>query len=679
MKLVESFPHRVREIEHVWISMSDGVRLSARIWRPEDADADPVPAILEYIPYRKRDLMRARDEPMHRYFAGHGYAAIRLDVRGSGESEGVLTDEYTQRELDDGVEAIAWIASQKWCSGAVGMMGKSWGGFNALQIAALRPPALRAVISVCSTDDRYADDVHYMGGQLITDNFGWGSAFFSIAAQPPDPALVGDAWRKMWLERLEAVHPHTATWLAHQRRDSYWKHGSVCDDFAAIRCAVYAIGGWADGYSNAIPRLLGGLTSPRKGLVGPWGHLYPHDGVPGPAIGYLQECLRWWDHWLKGRYTGVMAEPMYRAWMQAGVPPAPFYEERPGRWVAEEAWPSPRIRMVRMPFDRDRLAAEGTNVEETKLEISSPLTVGLASGSWISFGGRGDMPKDQRVDDGGSLVFDSEPLADVTEILGAPVVELDIASDKPVAMLAVRLNDIAPDGAATRVTYGLLNLTHRDGHEDPAPLDPGRRYRVRVVLNDVAHGFAARHRLRVAISTSYWPIAWPAPELACLTLFTGASALELPVRPLRQEDTSLRPFGVPESARGPVETELRTAKFRRSIEHDVATGEIVHASGLASDDLAQGRRVRLDDIDLEYGQAMWRRLRITDGDPLSAQLEYRNRTDFKRDGWNPAIETRTRLSATKDEFRLEADMTAYEGEAKVFERKWDYKIPRDLM
>jgi putative CocE/NonD family hydrolase len=679
MRIVADFPHRVREIEHVWIPMPDGIRLSARLWLPEDAAAHPVPAILEYVPYRKRDLLRARDEPMHRWFAGHGYAAVRLDVRGSGESEGVLTDEYTQAELDDGVAAIAWIAAQRWCSGAVGMMGKSWGGFNALQIAALRPPALKAVVTVCSTDDRYADDAHYMGGALITDNFSWGSAFFNLCAQPPDPALVGEAWRAMWRERLEAAHPHAATWLAHQRRDGYWRHGSVNEDFGAIDCAVYAMGGWADAYSNAVPRLLAGLNCPRKGLVGPWGHLYAHDGAPGPAIGYLQECARWWERWLLGRDNGIMDEPAYRVWMQEGVAPAPTYETRPGRWVAEERWPSPRVEARRLPLAEGRIAAEDANVETRALAVCSPLTVGLAAGSWISFGGRGDQPLDQRIDDGGSLVFDGETLSAPLEILGAPTLDLEIACDKPVALLCARLSDVAPDGTATRVTYGLLNLTHRDSHEQPAPLTPGARVRARVVLNDIAHAFAVGHRLRVSISTSYWPIAWPAPEAGTVTVFAGSSALELPVRPPRAGDAALAAFDEPESAPGPRETELSALNLRRAIDHELGTGEIVHASGIAGDDLEAGmRRVRLDDLGLEYGHATWRRLRIDPRDPLSATAENRARTEFARDGWRCATETRMKVSADARAFRVEAEMTATEGETIVFERRWDLNVPRDL-
>ena len=306
-----------------------------------------MPAILECIPYRKRDFTRGRDEPIHGYFARNGYAAVRVDVRGSGDSDGVLCDEYSWQEHEDALEIIAWIAAQPWCAGAVGMMGISWGGFNSLQVAALAPTALKAIITLCSTDDRYADDAHYMGGCLLNENMQWGSVLLNHGAYPPDPQIVGDRWRAMWRERIDDLVPFPALWMQHQRRDDYWKHGSVCEDYGAIRCAVYAIGGWADGYSNAIPRLLAGLQCPKKGLIGPWAHLFPHDGVPGPAIGFLQEAVRWWDQWLRGVDTGIMDEPPLRVWMQENVAPLPYYDERPGRWVAEETWPSPRIRSTR--------------------------------------------------------------------------------------------------------------------------------------------------------------------------------------------------------------------------------------------------------------------------------------------------------------------------------------------
>src|SRR5262245_9924628 len=359
LNVVDDFPHAVREIEHAWIPMSDGCRLAARLWLPETAERTPVPAVIEYIPYGKRIGTRDRDEAMHRWFAGHGIAALRIDLRGSGESEGVLRDEYLPQEQADGVEAIRWVASQSWCTGAVGMIGKSWGGFNSLQIASLRPPQLRGIVTVCSTDDRYADDVHYMGGCLLNDSLWWGATFFQLVVQPPDPELVGENWRSMWLGRLEAAEPHPLRWLRHPLRDSYWKQGSVCEDLGAIDCPVFAVGGWADGYRNAIPRLVAGLRAPCRGLIGPWGHAYPHDARPGPSIGFLQEALLWWRSCLgesdrsttsPSRARPVAGEPAYRVWMPESVPAGHDGGERPGRWIAETSWPSQRItnRVFRM-------------------------------------------------------------------------------------------------------------------------------------------------------------------------------------------------------------------------------------------------------------------------------------------------------------------------------------------
>jgi hypothetical protein len=586
VRVVETFPHAIREIENCWIPMSDGCRLAARIWLPESAEQSPVPAIVEYLPYRKRVGTRWRDEPMHRYFAGHGYAAVRIDLRGSGESDGLLLDEYLPQEQADGVEAIRWIARQAWCTGSVGMMGKSWGGFNSLQVAALAPPELKAVLTVCSTDDRYADDAHFMGGCLLNENLIWGSVLQTINAQAPDPELVGERWREMWLERLAKSPLFAETWLRHQLRDEYWCHGSVCEDFRAIRCPVYAVGGWADGYTNAVPRLLAGLDVPRKGLVGPWAHLYPHEGVPGPAIGFLQEALRWWDQWLKGRDTGILDEPMLRVWMQEGRESSALPRTRPGRWVAEEAWPSPRIEPRRMVLaGGGRLALERGEAREERLELAPSQTVGVAAGAWCGFGVEGETPDDQREDDARSLVFDSEPLAERVEVLGAPLVHLELAIDRPLALVAVRLNELDPRGRSTRVTYGLANLTHRRGHERSEPARPGERFAVRVRLNDVAHSFAPGNRLRVAVSTSYWPVVWPSPEPVRLSLFAGASALELPVRPPRPADGDLRPFPPPEAAPPLDFTDLEPGGFHRRIERDAETGALVHvfANDVAED------------------------------------------------------------------------------------------------
>ncbi|MDX1513641.1 MAG: CocE/NonD family hydrolase [Gammaproteobacteria bacterium] len=659
--------------------MEDGCRLAARVWLPAGADTSPVPAVLEYIPYRKRDFMRARDEPMHRYLAGHGYAAVRVDLRGSGDSDGILHDEYLPQEQADALEVIDWIASQPWCTGRVGMTGISWGGFNCLQVAAHRPEPLKAIITLCSTDDRYADDAHYMGGCLLNENQIWGTVLFSINALPPDPDIVGPRWRKLWLDRLEHDVPFPALWLQHQRRDDYWKQGSVCEDFSRIECAVYAVGGWADGYSNAVPRLLQGLGSPRKGLIGPWAHNFPHIGSPGPAIGYLQEAIRWWDRWLKDEDNGIMDEPMLRVWMQDSVAPQPFFEERPGRWVAEREWPSTRIVPRRFHLTGAPALEDGPG-NPAVLDIQSPQTTGSTSGDWCGFGAEGEAPQDQRADDGRSLCFDSVPLEAPLEILGAPAAELELSVDRGVALIAVRLNDVAPDGTSSQVTYGLLNLTHRDSHERPAPLEPGKRYRVSVALNDIAHRFPAGHVLRLAVSTSYWPLAWPAPEPVILSIHTEGSTFHLPVRPDHALDRTLKAFEPAEAASVSTDqTPLRPHRFIRSFERDLTTHETIYRLFSEGGDLETGAIMRLDSIDLDLGHTVERRFTIGETDPSSARAEIVERLMMRRDEWRIRVHAQTVLTCDTEYFYLRARLDAHEGETPVFSREWEEKIKRELV
>jgi hypothetical protein len=616
---------------------------------------------------------------MHAYFAGHGYACLRVDLRGSGDSDGLLLDEYLAQEQYDALEVIAWLTAQPWCSGAVGMMGISWGGFNSLQVAALRPPPLKAIITLCSTDDRYADDAHYMGGCLLNENLIWGSVLFTFNAFPPDPAIVGERWRTLWHERLANAVPFPAVWMSYPHRDEYWKQGSVCEDYSRIQCPVYAIGGWADGYSNAVPRLLAGLSVPRKGLIGPWSHAFPHLALPGPAIGFLQEALRWWDHWLKGIDTGIMAEPMLRVWLQDSVPPAPFYPERPGRWVAEAGWPTPRISTKTLHLAASMGLLEQPERDASALTISSPQTTGLTGGDWCGFGAEGEAPGDQREDDGKSLSFDSAPLTEPLEILGAPLAELTLAVDQPVALIAVRLNDVAPDGASLRVSYGLLNLTHRDSHAQPEPLVPGRRYRVRVPLNDCAHAFPAGHSLRLAIATSYWPIAWPAPAPLTLTLYPADCRLLLPVRPADPADASLKPFPPPEAGPSTDHTSLKPARLRRTIERDLARNETVYTIVSEGGDYEGAALARLHDIDLDVGHTLSRRFAISETDPLSARAEVVQKAILRRGEWQVRIETRTRLSATQEAFLLAVDLDAYEGDESAFSKHWEQTVPRELV
>lgn len=680
MEVINDFPYNVREIENVFIPMRDGKQLAARIWLPEASLASPLPAIMEYIPYRKRDITRGRDASNHPYLAGHGYVCVRVDMRGSGDSDGVLTDEYTQQEQLDAVDAIEWIARQAWCDGNVGMMGISWGGFNSLQVAAKQPPALKAIISLCSSDDLYADNMHYMGGCLLGDNLSEATVMLAFNALPPDPLIVGDRWRDMWHERMEDSGLWIDKWLRHQRRDAYWTTSSVCENYDAIRCPVYAIGGWADGFTNTVFRLMEHLDVPRKGLIGPWGHKYPHQGIPGPAIGFLQEALRWWDYWLKGDDNGIMDEPMLRVWEQDSVPPDNAYEERPGRWLTESKWPSSNLQEQCFVLSPYRLTPQtcsvGTsepNVEPVTMGLQSPLSVGLSAGKWCSYAATPDLPGDQREEDGGSLIFSTDALTESLNIFGTPSLELEVSSNQPQAMLAVRLSDVAPDGKATRVTYGLLNLTHRDSNAEPTPLEPHRTYRVTIEMNGIAQKFPAGHQLRLSISTSYWPLAWLPPKPAQVDMTFNQCVLKLPVRTADHHGDGLTHFGAPQSA-PPLEiTHLAPSKHNWLLHQDLAakdsTLEVINDQGC----------FRINDTGTEVHRCAREYYTTVGNDFTSARGETMTESSFQRDDWHTEVYTRTVLSCTETDFIIHAQMDAYEGQYRVFSKNWESTIPRDLL
>lgn len=671
MRTVSEFPHEVEETEHLWIEMSDGTRLAARMWKPASADREPVPGVVEMIPYRKRDLTAIRDSIHHPYMAGHGYASLRVDLRGSGDSEGVLTDEYLEQELCDAEEVLAWLAEQPWCSGRTAMMGISWGGFNALQVASRRPPSLGAIVSASSTDDRYTDDVHYMGGSLLTDNLSWASTMFAYNACPPDPAIVGQRWREMWQQRLEGSGLWLETWLRHQRRDDYWRHGSVIEDYSAIETPVLAVSGWADGYSNSVFRLLANLDAPVRGLIGPWSHKYPHLGEPGPAIGFLQEVVAWWDHWLKDeRDNGAMDRPALTIWMQDSAPPATTYDARPGRWVGEDSWPSRNIVPTRFPLGYYAIDAPGETPRSSPQSVRSPLSVGQFAGKWCSYNAPPDMPYDQREEDGGSLVFNSAVLDEELEVLGGPVVSLDMSVDQPVAQVIVRLSDVGPDGEATRVSYGVLNLNHHSGADAPSALVTDERRTVDVQLNGMAQSFPAGHRLRVSVSTSYWPVVWPPPQPVRMTIHPEGSELLLPVRPRPQEEIS-PVFGEPEGAEPLTTTQLVPGEQDWRVSRNLVdlTGRLDVVKGLGT--------VRFEDIDLEVSRNAHETYSFTGSDVHSVRGETLWDIGFARGDWSTHATTRTVLTSTATDFHLYAELDAWEGRERVHSQTWSTTIPRD--
>jgi putative CocE/NonD family hydrolase len=669
IKTVKKFPRKTKEIETFYIPMSDGIKLAARMWIPVDAEKNPVPAVLEYIPYRKRDGTVWRDALTHPYFAGHGYAAIRVDMRGNGNSDGVMLDEYTKQEQDDGLEVIAWIARQKWCTGKVGMFGISWGGFNALQVAARKPPALKAIVTLCSTDDRYEDDIHYKGGCLLNENLGWAATMLAYSSRSPDPDFVGNRWRKMWMERLNAEPFLLIPWLQHPHRDAYWKHGSVCENYGAIDAAVLCVGGWNDAYANAIPRLMKGLRTPRKAIIGPWAHKYPHFAVPEPRIGFLQEMLRWWDQWLKDEETGVSRDPDYRVYVMDSDKPGTSKAHLPGRWIGDAYWGFGNTDTKKWFLTEGGIS--GAAGMEKPLTVSSNQTTGSDGGEYCIIWLGPEFPGDQARDDEQSITFDSPLLQTDMDIVGKPMVEFDFSVDKPVAFVAVRLNDVWPTGEVSRITYHLQNLCMRDSRETPTALVPGKRYSIKIRLNDTAWRVPKDHRIRVSISTSYFPMMWPAPEPVTLTFFAGGAALHLPLRKHVENEVPVA-WQPPEAAASAKLTEIKKPWHKRETSVDPKTGEwrldIVDDFG----------SVEIEPHKLITYSAGRENYSIMPDDPLSAKMETHWTEELKRGKWNTRTETYGRLSATKTHWVVWGKVDAFEGKKKVFTKEWNEQIERKL-
>ena len=673
-----------------WIGLAKGRRLAARLWRPK-INA-PAPAILEYLPYRKRDGTAPRDATTHPVFAAAGYACIRVDIAGTGDSDGIFDDEYSEQELTDGEAVIAWIARQPWCDGNVGMIGISWGGFNGLQLAFRRPPALKAVVTCCSTVDRYADDIHYMGGCLLTDNFNWGAQMLAYQSRPPDPALRDD-WRERWVERIETLPFLAARWLAHPVRDAYWRHGSVCEDWRAIEAAVLAVGGWADAYVNAPLALAAHLSAPAKALMGPWEHKYPHIARIDPAD-FHGEVIGWFDRWLKGKRNGAEDLPACRVFIQEHrEPPSRLYGSRSGRWIGEATWPSPNVgsRILHLgitsgtrPHRREtppdfasralhsgigRLSAAPCAGEQV---VATPHHVGIAAACFCP-GMRIDseLAADQAPDDAASVCFDTDALETPLELLGRPVAEIAFSADRPVGQLCFRLCDVAPGGVSQRITWRAFNLTHHAGPESPTALDPGRLYHARIALNECAHRLQTGHRLRLAVSTSYWPVIWPAPEAAAVTLHLAQCRLILPERRVVDAVDPAAPGRPAEFPVHAAETLREPAnRTERRIDPDGTHILETFDDFGASRDLEHG---------LETGSHVAQRYSIHPDDPLSARHEARWCYELRRGDWSVRIDSRSVMTSDADSFHVAREITAREGDAVVIARSREEDLPRGLL
>ena len=656
-------------IENTWIEMPDGVKLAARIILPEDAESRPVGAILEYVGYGKRMGTRRGDDRTAAWLVPRGFALVRVDVRGSGESEGVIRNEYDLPEQADAAPVIGWIARQAWCNGKVGMRGWSYGAFTALQAAAKGIPELVAIVPAVGTENGYLDDVHTLDGCIINENVVWGAIWKAIMIKPADPLIVGDRWRDMWLERLNGQIPLVAEWMRHQLVDEYWR-ARILVDYSKIKCAVYANGGMMDSYVSSVPRLLERLNCPRKGLVGPWGHGFPEEGIPGPRLDWAVEECRWWDYWLNGHDNGIMDEPMMRTYMADTAVAQSYPGDTPGRWVAEQAWPSPRVKATRYYLARDK-ALQQSRPRPARVQVPGLVTIGgcipLLSPNDMAANG----PTEQSRDDALSLIFETAPLAADIEIAGNPVLEVRVEANRPIAKLAARLNEVTPDGRSWLVSFGVVNLSHNADHSTVVPIEPGVPRDGRISFKYVSRRLHKGSRIRVSISQGQWPIIWPSPEPVDITLRLGDCALVLPVRP-RPAREAFMPIPVIHDSKGGQQLSLGATQAAVVYEGETARRRAHMRTSLAP------QPGRMKDIDLTLGgNAVTMEASMTEGDVNSYRMMLASSREFERPGWKVKVEADAVMTSTPTHFIVDEGIEATLNGEKFFARRWFNRIPRN--
>jgi hypothetical protein len=514
-------------LEEVRIPMKDGVHLAADLWRPKGPGAKGrFPVLLEYLPYRKTEG-RGDRASSYSYFVRRGYVVARVDIRGTGNSEGTLIPhEYSEIEQKDGEGVIAWLARQPFSNGNVGMFGISWGGFNAIHMAMRNPPALKAIIAVDATDDLYQDDVHFMDGMIHVDS--WEMSQDLANAMPGAPEYRID--ERYFAERFDQP-PWMLTYKRQQRDGPFWDRTALKTRYDAIKIPTFVIGGWYDGYRDSVPRMLQRMKAPVKAIVGAWNHTYPDEPYPRPGFDWRREAVRWWDRWLKGKDTGIMEEPRLAVYVRDWHPPGPYLEEAPGHWRYEEGWPIARIR-DRVLYPRpDRSLSEEAPSAAASAQLRYLPTTGVEAGGPVMW--FGDVAPDQRPTDAFSLVYETPPLEEDLEILGLPKALLQVSADAPLAHWFARVNDVAPDGTVTLVANAGQNGAHRESARDPKAIEPGRRFPLEIELHFTSWVFPKGHRLRLSVSNAQWPMIWPTPYAMTTTLYMGAegSRLVLPVVP----------------------------------------------------------------------------------------------------------------------------------------------------
>ena len=511
--------YNIKVSKNVLIPMRDGVNLAADVYLPDAPDK--FPAVMTYLPYQKDGFSKLWTHRESRKLVRNGYAYVFVDLRGTGNSEGTSsTGPNRLQQWEDGYEAVEWISQQPWCDGDVGMWGLSYGGYTALNVATLNPPHLKAIVPA-ECDVSWFDHTH-PGGVLcclLALPYTW------ITAMNFTPPLYTDEegrWLKVWNYHLQ----HNEDWLLssyeHATEDDFTREGAALYKLDKIKAATYHIGSWQDYFPGPPFVLYNGVKAPKKLLMGPWRHGLPDAAPPGPNIDYLHEVIRWFDYWLKGIENGIMDEPPITIFVQD---PSKWrcendYPISGGEWRCEKEWPIARRKETVFYLHPEGVLED--KPDEGKSETDSfahDATVGTTSRFMDLMATPIGLPLDQRVDEALSLTYTTSPLSEDTEITGAPILKLFASTSADVGVFVAKLNDVAPDGSSTSITYGHLNIAMRESREKALPVKPGEVYELTIKLQDTSYLVKAGHRLRLAIASSDFPFIWPTPKVAMNTVY----------------------------------------------------------------------------------------------------------------------------------------------------------------
>lgn len=639
----------VRIDRKVWVPMDDGTRVALTLYLPDAPGDGPFPAVIESLPYRKDDDCFTRDFQTYTFLAGRGLAGVRIDIRGTGASTGIITDEYVEREQRDNLAVMDWLTGEEWCDGSLGMWGISWGGFSALQAAMLRPPQLRAIAAMHATHDRFACDVHYTGGSAhAAEQLDWPGSMITTNALPPDPEIFGEAWYEEWIRRLEETPQWPFEWLRHQERDDYWLHGSPCADYDAITCPTLLIGGWLDGYVDGMVALAEHLDCPTRAIIGPWGHHRPGTGVPAPTLDHLDLLARWFGHHLRGDDNGVMEMPPVTVYVRTEVP----YDadEVTGYWRAEQGWP---------PHDQAEVVLGLGELAHDATTWSGPQWVGSHAPFWDRAGRpTGDPAPDDEV----SITFETAPLPEPVEILGSPVVSVRVSTDREVGLVAARLSTVDPEGHAHLICRGSRNLAFPGDLSTPLSPVPGRAFQVSFGLPATSAVVPAGWRLRLSLSGADFPVAWPPRSGFTLTVDPEESTLSLPVIGPRDDDRGIEIPPAPDPPTAPAET------IRSESEWSVSADGPTHTYRMA-----RGEAERQPS--LTYATDQWWTVTVADEDPSTTRAETISVVSLERPGWSVTTEGRLVIEGG-DAFDVTIELTARHNGDEVFHRAWRESIPR---